>query len=267
MSFIEAVLIGLIQGITEFLPISSDGHLVLIPSLFHLPAPNLNLISIVHQGTLLAILTYFYKDLWEIVVAVLKGLKEKRPFATPNSRLGWYIAVGTIPAVVVGLGFKDFFETTFTDPRIAAFCLFITAVLLIVGEQLRSGKKSLEQMTWTDAILVGCLQVIALLPGVSRSGSTIATGLWRGFDRATAGRFSFLLGVPAILGAGLLALVDLAEVGVAAGELPIYVVAFVVSAVSGYACIHFLLTWLRRHSLYPFAVYCVLMGAGYLLLK
>ncbi len=267
MNIFEAFLVGLIQGITEFLPISSDGHLVLVPSLLNLTPPDLNLISIAHQGTLLAILAYFYRDLWQIGVATWEGVWQKRPFATTEARLGWYILVGTLPAATIGLLLKDFFERSFAEPQLAAFCLFITAGLLIAGEQLLSGNKKLSEMVWADAIIIGVLQVFALLPGLSRSGSTIAGGLWRGFDRGTAGRFSFLLGVPAIFGAGLLALLDLMAVGIPDGQLGVYVIAFLVSGITGYAAIHFLLTWLRRNNLYPFAVYCVVLAIVYLVIK
>lgn len=265
MSLIEAIFLGILQGATEFLPISSSGHLVLIPSLFNLAPPNLALISIVHEGTLLAVLLYFRRDLWEIVKAVLAGLAQRQPFATPESRLGWYIVIGSIPAGLAGLALEEFFEEVFGAPVVAAIFLLLTAALLVSGERLLSGKRPLEQMRWSDAIVIGLMQMVALFPGVSRSGSTITAGLWRGLDRGTAARFSFLLGIPAILGAGLLAIGDLLATDNLATQWSVFLVAFLAAAVSGYACIHFLLRWLRQRSLYVFAGYCVALSISFFL--
>ena len=265
MSIIEAVLLGILQGATEFLPVSSSGHLVLFPAIFGMTQPNLSLIAIAHEGTLLAVLIYFRHDLWEIIKAVLNGIKERAPLRDTNSRLGWYIAVGSIPAAAAGLLFEDSFEEVFGNPTAAAFFLLVTAGLLVVAERLLTGKKMLADMSWWDAIIIGLFQMLALLPGISRSGSTITAGIWRGLNRGTAARYSFLLGVPAILGAGLLALADIAGSGDISSQWPVYVATFLAAAVTGYACIYFLLTWLRSHTLYIFAVYCALLGGGFLL--
>ncbi len=264
MSLLEAILIGIIQGATEFLPISSDGHLVLIPAVFGLSQPDLVLIGLVHAGTLLAILTYFARDLWNIGRAWLAGLIGRDPMGTADSRLGWYMLLGAVPAGIVGLLLRDFFERQFQSPTVAAVGLLVTAAVLVIGERLLRGTKSLERLTAVDALIVGLVQVTALLPGVSRSGTTIAAGLWRGLDRPTAARFSFLVGLPAIAGAGLLSILDIFS---ARGSLPMghYAAAFVAAAVVGYLCIAFLLSWVKRHSLYIFAVYCALFGTLYLL--
>ncbi len=264
MSLLEAILIGIIQGATEFLPISSDGHLVLIPAVFGLSQPDLVMIGLVHAGTLLAILTYFARDLWTIGRAWLAGLRRRDPLGSPDARLGWYMLLGSVPAGVVGLLLKDFFERQFQSPTVAAVGLLVTAAVLVIGERLLRGTKSLERLTAVDALIVGLVQVTALLPGVSRSGTTIAAGLWRGLDRPTAARFSFLVGLPAIAGAGLLSILDIFS---ARGSLPMghYAAAFVAAALVGYLCIAFLLSWVKRHSLYIFAVYCALFGTLYLL--
>lgn len=257
MSILEAIFLGILQGATEFLPISSSGHLVLIPFLFNIGEPDLNMISIVHEGTLLAVLIYFRRDVWEIIKGVLSGLQQKRPFATPEARLGWFIVVGSIPAGAAGIFLESFFEEVFGTPLLAALFLLVTAAFLTAGERMLSGKKDMAQMSWLDAIIVGVFQMLALFPGISRSGSTIAAGLWRGLDRTTAARFSFLLGIPAILGAGLLSGIDIMQSGGATTSWSLYAVGFLAAAVSGYACIHFLLTWLRRRNLYLFVYYCV----------
>ncbi len=267
MSIIEAIILGVIQGATEFLPISSSGHLLLIPAIFNLPEPDLNTTAIAHLGTLSAVLVYFRRDLWQIIIAVLNGLYQRRPFEDDMSRLGWQILVGTIPAAIIGLSFEDTLDEIFGNPTIAAAALFGTAALLIIGERLHSGAKPMEKLSWFDAIFIGLFQLLALLPGISRSGSTITAGLARNLDRAPAARFSFLLGIPAIGGAGLLALSDLFSSLDVADHLTSLGVTFVVSAVVGFVCIKFLLTWLRQHSLYPFAIYCAAFGALFLILQ
>lgn len=264
MSIIEAIFLGIIQGATEFLPISSSGHLVILPAIFTMTPPDLAMIGVLHLGTLLAVLLYFGADLWLIATAVLRGLRQKQPFAAAEARLGWLIALGSIPAVALGLGFADPLEELFSAPGAAAAFLLLTAVLLLIGEKMLSGHKTPAQMSWPDALIIGLFQAFALLPGISRSGSTIVGGLARGLDRHTATRFSFLLGVPVILGAGLLSLLDILSEE-ATNAPVIYVVGFIAAAITGYLCIHFLLQWVRRHTLYPFAVYCALLGGGYLL--
>ncbi|MEJ2748812.1 MAG: undecaprenyl-diphosphatase UppP [Anaerolineae bacterium] len=265
MTIWETVVLGLLQGATEFLPISSSGHLVLVPSIFNWTAANLALVAIVHQGTLLAVLVYFRRDLWQIIKAVWQGLMQRQPFATADARLGWYIVAGSIPAGVAGLLLEKFFEEAFSAPPVAAAFLLVTAVFLVVGERVLSGQKLIEKLTLPDAMVIGLFQMLALFPGISRSGSTITGGLLRGLDREAAARFSFLLGIPAILGAGLLSGLDLLKANDLAAQMPMLLAGFVAAAVAGYLCIHFLLTWLRSHSLYLFAGYCAAFGTIYLL--
>ncbi|MEM7110908.1 MAG: undecaprenyl-diphosphatase UppP [Chloroflexota bacterium] len=260
MRLIEAIIIGLIQGATEFLPISSSGHLILVPNLLNITPPTLSVIAIVHLGTLLAVFIYFWKDIITIVKAVLEGLLFRRPFEEPEARLGWYVLLGNIPTAVFGLALADYFDTTLGTPLIASLFLLVTAFFLVAGERLRTGDKQLEEMTWGDGLFIGLFQMLALFPGISRSGSTITAGLMRGLDRALAARYSFLLGIPPIVGAGLLSLMELAGEADVASQVPFMVAAFVSAAVSGYACIAWLIAWLRRNSLYAFAGYCVLFS-------
>lgn len=265
MSIVEAILLGMIQGATEFLPVSSDGHLVLLPTIFQMTPPDLTMIGILHLGTLVAMLIYFRRELWDIVTAVLRALLQKQPLATENAQLGWLIAIGSIPAVIAGLLLKDWLEAeVFTRPEVAAFFLLVTAALLVIGERMLSGNKTISRLSWRDTLLIGSFQATALLPGLSRSGSAIAGGLIRGLDRPNATRFGFLIGVPAIMGAGLLSLLDVLT-GEPTYSPLIYLVGFLAAAVTGYLCIYFLLGWVRSHTLYPFAVYCLLLGGGYLL--
>ena len=267
MTFIEAIILGIIQGATEFLPISSSGHLILIPSIFNLDEPNLNAIAIAHQGTLLAVLIYFRHDLWSILKSVLAGLRSRKPLAETESRLGWYIAVGTIPAVLAGLLLADAIDRVLAKPVPVAAALIVTGVILIIGEQLVTGVKRLPQMEWADALIIGVAQAMALIPGISRSGITITAGLGRGLDRETAARYSFLLGVPAIAGAGLIAAAELAQSPTVSEQIPQLFVTFLAAAIVGYACIHLLLSWLREHTLYLFAAYCIGFGGLYLILN
>jgi undecaprenyl-diphosphatase len=267
MSVFEAILLGIIQGATEFLPVSSSAHLVMMPVLLGVDQPSLTLIEIAHLGTLLAVLFYFRRDLLAIVREMLAALRTRRPLGTPDARLGWIILFASIPAGVAGLALKDYFERIFTSPDVAAFCLLITAGLLVFGERSLTGVKTEQTISWLDGLLIGLFQMFALFPGISRSGSTISGGLWRGLNRPGAARFSFLLGIPAILGAGLLGLVDLSQQVGTDGQISVYLAAFAAAGITGYLCIYFLLSWLRRHTLYPFAVYCALLGGGFLLLS
>lgn len=265
MSIWEAFILGILQGATEFLPVSSSGHLVLVPAVFNLTEPTLNVVAIAHLGTLVAVLIYFFKDVWEIAVGVLQGLIQRDPMGTTEARLGWYILVGSIPAAALGLLLEEQFETVFGTPTTAAFFLLGTAGLLILGEYMRSGLTTLKEMSWLDAIIIGVFQALALFPGISRSGSTIVGGLLRGLNREIAARYSFLLGIPVIFGAGLLSIFDLFGAPDLGQQLPSLVVTFVSAAVSGYACIHFLLQWVKQRGLLPFAVYCAIFGLSYLI--
>lgn len=265
MNFIEAILLGIIQGATEFLPISSSGHLLLVPSLFGLAEPNLNAIAVAHLGTLLAVSVYFRSELLGIFRSLLRDLVDRQPMAHSESRLGWYIAAGTVPALIAGLLFKDAVEEVLETPPIAAVLLLLNALILLAAERAaRPVNKELSRMGWGDAFTIGLAQVFALLPGISRSGSTISAALARGFDRETAARFSFLLGVPAIAGAGTLALVDLIRAGSLVDQAGLLAASFASAFLVGIACIHFLLSWLRRHTLLPFVFYCALFGLSYL---
>ncbi|MBE2199140.1 MAG: undecaprenyl-diphosphate phosphatase [Anaerolinea sp.] len=260
----EAILLGIVQGFTEFLPISSSAHLVLIPSLFQMPLPDLSLIGSVHLGTLLAVMIYFRNDLWLIVVAMGQGIRLRQPLAAPDSRLGWYILLGSVPAATAGLLLGPFFERTFSRPQAAAGFLLVTAVLLVTGERMLSGKKQVGQVSWPDALVIGLFQALALFPGISRSGSTMTAGLWRGLDRPTTARFSFLLGIPITLGAGLATTLNMFAASAKPVHAAVLIVGFLTAGISGYFCIHFLLTWLRRHSFYLFAGYCAAFGVLYL---
>jgi len=261
MSLLEAIVLGIIQGLTEFLPISSSGHLVIIPFLFgwSFPEEQSFLFGVlVQMGTLLAVIIYFRKDLHAVIIGFFQGLARKRPFETVQSRMGWYLILATIPAGLFGLLVKDQVEMVFNSPVASAIFLLITAGLLLLSERLGRMRRSLDHFNWKDALLMGIAQALSVFPGISRSGSTIAGGLARQLDRSAAARFSFLMSIPIMALAGLMASLDLRELPNLSSFLPILVVGFVTAAVVGYASIHWLLSFLVRHSLRSFALYCLM---------
>ncbi len=263
MTIFQAIILGIVQGATEFLPISSSGHLVLVPHLFgwEIPIAQAFVFDILVQlGTLLAVIVYFWRDLFEIAVAVLRGLWVRKPFEAPAARMGWYLVLATIPASVLGLLVKDAVEAAFGSPFATAMFLIGTAVLLVVAEVAGKRNRPFEQIDWIDALWMGVFQALALFPGVSRSGSTITGGMTRNLERPAAARFSFLMSVPVMLGAGLIAVLDLLETPDIAAFLPALVTGFLVSAVVGYIAIAWLLRYLVNHRLYVFSAYVVVVA-------
>ncbi|MGD8777945.1 MAG: undecaprenyl-diphosphatase UppP [Ignavibacteria bacterium] len=268
MSYIEAILLGIIQGLTEFLPISSTGHLTVAGKLLGLiseqnPERWTAFIAIVQIGTLVAILTYFYKDLLNIIIDFFKdNLFERKGFKnqSANSKLGWFIILGTIPVVIVGLGFKDVIEGALTkNLYLIASSLIALGIILSVAEMIGKFKKDLSKLTWLDSLLIGIAQSFALIPGSSRSGTTITAGLFLGLKRETAARFSFLLSVPAIAGSGLLELFEALEYIDSDGILKL-IIATITAAISGYLTIEFLLRFLKKHSTLVFVFYRIAIG-------
>lgn len=266
MDLIQAVILGVLQGATEFLPISSSAHLVLVPWLLGWDSPGLLFDTMVHWGTLAAVLLYFWRDILRLIVAGLRALGQ-RSLADPDARIAWGIVLGTIPAVVLGVLFEDLFEALFLNPRAVSVFLLITALLLFFAERVGQQRRSLPELSLIDAVLIGLGQAIAIAPGISRSGATIAAGLARGLRREAAARFSFLLSIPAIVGAGGLQLVKAAS-GEGNGATPlVLLVGFAAAAIAGYVCIRFLLRYLQRGSLYGFVVYCAAAGLAGLALS
>jgi undecaprenyl-diphosphatase len=260
MSLIQAIILGIIQGLTEFLPVSSSAHLVLVPFLLGWVIPEDQSFSfdvLVQLGTLVAVIVYFRRDLLVIIQAFLRALIDRRPFGNPQANLGWYIILATIPAGLFGLLLKSKVEAAFNSPVVTALFLFVTAFLLLLSEWLGKRSRRLESITWKDALWIGCAQAISIFPGVSRSGSTIAGGLSRNFERTAAARFSFLMSIPIMLAAGLLAGLDLLKIPDLSSFLPALAAGFLAAAVVGYLSIHWLLSYLNRHSLRSFAFYCI----------
>jgi undecaprenyl-diphosphatase len=263
MTILQAILLGIIQGLTEFLPISSSAHLVIIPFLlgWEIPAAPAFVFNVLVQlGTLVAVIVYFWKDLLGITKGFIEGLLARQPFKTSQSRLGWYILLATIPAGVFGLLIKDLVEAAFNSPLATGIFLLCTAVILVIAERLSKLTRSLEEINWLDALLMGIFQALAVFPGISRSGSTMTGGLLRNLDRPSAARFSFLMSIPIMLAAGVLATLDLLEIPDLSQQIVPVTVGFLAAAVVGYLSIRWLLGYLTRHSFYSFAVYCVAAG-------
>ena len=260
MDLLQAFILGIVQGATEYIPVSSSAHLVLVPWFLGWPDPSFEFEVLVQWGTLVGVFVFFWKDIWAVTQGVIQGLVQRDPLGTFEAKLGWLVVVATIPAVILGLLFKDYFEAAFASPALAGGFLILTAILLIAAERLGSRQRDLKEFTWLDAIIIGLWQAAAILPGISRSGSTIGGAVMRGFNRTAAARFSFLMSIPALLGAGLVALLDLLEAGTLAAQLPAISVGFVSAAISGYICIRWLLHYLQRNSLYVFAIYCIIVS-------
>ncbi|MBX7076431.1 MAG: undecaprenyl-diphosphate phosphatase [Methanobacteriaceae archaeon] len=265
MDIISAMIVGLVQGLTEFLPVSSSAHLIFIQHLLGLSDASVGFDVLLHVGTLVAVFVYFFKDIVLMIYAFflslgdlfkgrfLEGIKEE-----PYKKLAWLVIIATIPVGVVGLLFNDAVTAMFTGITIPAFFLLITGVLLYVSQRMNNGGIDQSNIGLKEAIIMGCGQAIAIMPGLSRSGTTIAAGLFSDLDKEFAARFSFLLSIPAILGA---ALVQIKDIGAVDANIGAYIAGFIVAAISGYFAIKFLLKLIQEKSLDVFAYYCWIVGA------
>lgn len=270
MTIIQSIILGIVQGLTEFLPISSSAHLVLVPNLLGWSIPEAQIFPfdvLVQLGTLIAVIIYFWSDLWKIIKAFFQGLVQRKPFEEPNARLGWYLILASVPAMFSGLLLKDKVEAVFNDANATAWFLFGTAALLVLAEVLGKRSRTLIQMKWFDALWIGLFQAISIFPGISRSGSTIAGGMTRNMDRPSAARFSFLMSIPVMLGAGLISTLDVIEMPGLSEFLPVILTGVVVAMLVGYLSIHWLLNFLTKRSFYWFAAYCVLLAAVVLIVN
>jgi undecaprenyl-diphosphatase len=260
MTIFQSFLLGIIQGLTEFIPISSSANLLIGEQLLGIPASDamFSFLVIVQLGTIVSLVVYFWKDLLKLINAFFA-----KPFSTQENRLGWYIVIATIPALLAGFLLKSVVEALFKTPLLeAAIRLLITAVVLALAEWLGKRNRSLEKMTWLDSLIVGLAQVIAVFPGASRSGTTISAGMARGLDRPSAARFAFLMSVPVMLAAGGYQSLDLFKMAGLGSFLPLLAIGFVVAAIVGWLAVKWLLNYLNMHSLYIFAAYCAVVGAA-----
>ncbi len=274
MNIFQSIIFGIIQGLTEFLPISSTAHLRIVPALLGWNDPGAAFTAVIQFGTLVAVFIYFRKDISTITGSVIKSIQTRNMSYNRDSLLGWMIAFGTIPIVFFGLLFKKNIETNLRSLYVISASMIILAVVLMIAEAivkkrtaLNVKQKSLDDISWRDAMLIGCAQAIALIPGSSRSGTTITGGLFVGLNRETAARFSFLLSLPSVFAAGLLELVkERHELFSSTIGIENILVATIVSGLVGYASIAFLLNYLKNHSTYIFIIYRIIVGFGLLYL-
>ena len=264
MSVVRAVVLGVVQGLTEFLPISSSAHLRIVPALLGWEDPGAAFTAVTQLGTMAAVLLYFRADLWRIAVTWLRSLRDPSLRGEIDARMGWYLVLGTVPISVFGLIFKSQIETGARDLRIIGTTLIALGLVLLMAERVGRRARWLDELGPRDALAIGGAQALALVPGVSRSGATISAGLFRGLTREAAARFSFLLSVPAVVLSGVF---ELGEVG-AGGEYgwTATVVATVLAFGVGYASIAWLLRWLVRHSTAVFVGYRLVLGVTVLTL-
>ena len=260
MTAVQAIGLGLVQGLTEFLPVSSIAHLRVIPALLGWPDPGAAFSAVLQLGTLAAVLVYFAGDLWIMARAALQGVADGRPWERHEARLAWFILIGTLPIGVCGLLFRRFIEGDFRSLYVISASLIVLGILLWIAEKRALFRRGVEALGWVDSQLIGLAQAMALIPGSSRSGTTMTAAMFLGLTREAAARFSFLLGVPAIGAAGLFELRDLLRHGLEGAGLPALGIGILASTVSGYLAIDFLLRYLRTRTMYVFVWYRIALG-------
>lgn len=263
MNLFQALILGIIQGLTEYLPVSSSAHLVIVPYLLGWKFPAEQVLPfdvLVQMGTLVAVIIYFWPDLWGIIRAFVNGIVKGKPFEDPQSRLGWMLILATIPAGIFGLLIKKLVDQAFQSVLATGLFLLVTAALLLLAERVGKRTRSLDKLTWMDALWMGIAQALSVFPGISRSGSTMAGGLARNLDRTSAARFSFLMSIPVMLAAGALEMKDVIQVPGLSAMLPVILVGFLAAGVVGYLSIRWLMHFVTTHSLRIFAVYCAALG-------
>jgi undecaprenyl-diphosphatase len=260
MSLIHAIILGVVQGITEFLPVSSSGHLILVPWFFDwrffLENPELNKTFDValHVGTFLALLAYFWREIGRLIVSFFRTITRRRN-ESPEERLVWYLLVGTIPAGIAGVALESFIEDQLGRPWLIAILLAVFGLVIYVVDRYAPQRRDIDDMRWSDAIWIGVAQVLALAPGVSRSGITMVTGRGLGLDRESAVRYSFLLSIPVTGAAAAYKLLKVAMNGLPPGTTGPFIWGTLFSAVAGFIVVAFLLSWVRKHTFLIFAVY------------
>jgi undecaprenyl-diphosphatase len=256
---LQAIVLGIVQGLTEFLPVSSTAHLRIVPAFLGWEDPGAAFTAVCQLGTMAAVLLYFREDLWRILTTWLASLRRPELRSTLDARMGWYIGLGTIPIGIFGLAFSDQIESGARDLYLIGTMLIVLGLALALAERVGRRERDLASIGARDGVLIGFAQACALVPGVSRSGATITAGLFLGFDRESAARYSFLLSVPAVVLSGLFELRKIGDEG-GAGALPT-ALAVLLAFIVGYASIAFLLRWLVNHSTMVFVVYRVTLGA------
>lgn len=258
MSWLEAIVLGLVQGLTEFLPISSSAHVRIVPAFFGWEDPGAAFTAVIQLGTMAAVLVYFRADLWRIARAWIAELRTPWRRRSQDAKLGWFIVLGTIPISVFGVAFSDQIESGARDLYLIGATLILFSLVMLAAERVGTRRRELDELNGRDGIAIGFAQALALIPGISRSGATISAGLLRGFDRAAAARYSFLLSVPAVVLSGLFELRELGHGDSASASAT--AIATLVAFASGYAAIAWLLRYLATHTLTVFVAYRIPLG-------
>jgi undecaprenyl-diphosphatase len=261
---LQAIVLGIVQGLTEYLPVSSTAHLRIVPAFMGWEDPGAAFTAVTQLGTMAAVLLYFRADLWRIARTWMASLRRPELRSGVDARMGWYILLGTIPIAIFGFAFSDQIESGARDLYVIGTTLIVLGLVLLYAEHVARRDRSIEDIKRRDGILIGFAQACALVPGVSRSGATITAGLFLGFDRESAARYSFLLSVPAVVLSGIFELRKIGDHD-GAGVLPT-LIATLLAFVVGYASIAFLLRWLTRHSTAVFVAYRVALGTLVLVL-
>ncbi len=257
----EAIVLGLVQGLAEFLPISSSGHLVLVPWLAGWPPHGLTFDLALHLGTSVALLAYFWRDWLNLAKGVIAGITNPKARESDDWRLAWLIVLGCIPAGIVGVLFEDYIEATVRQPALIALLLMVFGLLMLVADRVGRRDRSLQQITLVDAVVIGCAQILSLAPGVSRSGVTMTAGLFRGLDRPSAARYSFLLSAPITLAAALFKLRVLLREPLTGSEVIAFTVGVATAAIVGALAIGFLMRYIQRQSLDVFVWWRLVFGS------
>jgi undecaprenyl-diphosphatase len=265
VDYLQAVVLGVIQGLTEFLPISSSAHLRIFPEWFGWGDPGAAFTAVVQIGTELAVLIFFWRDIWRIATTWLKSLYRPEYRGQLDARMGWFIIFGSLPIVVLGILLKDVIEEDFRSLWIIGTTLIVGGIVLGIADRVGSTEKTLKELSLRDALLMGAAQACALIPGVSRSGATLSMGRFLGYERETATRYAFLLAIPAVIGAGVFELKEIPHGDNLYGWGPT-IVATVVAGLVGYAAIAWLLRYVTTHSYTPFVIYRIALGGLTLLL-
>ena len=264
MSWLEAVVLGVIQGLTEFLPVSSSAHLAIYPQLVGANDPGASFTAVTQIGTELAVIAFFWRDIWRISSAWLRSLIRPQLRGTLDARMGWYVIVGTIPIAIAGVLLEHVIQTTFRNLWLIAINLIVFGLILGLADRMGRKDRPLEQLNMPDAVYYGLAQMLALMPGVSRSGSTLSLGLFRGYTREAATRYAFLLAIPAVVASGLFQIPDISSS--AEPGMPKTVLAAAVAFVVGYFVIGWLLRYIRTHSYAFFVWYRLIVGSLVLVL-
>jgi undecaprenyl-diphosphatase len=265
ITLLESIILGIIQGLTEFLPISSTAHIRIIPQIFNWSDPGAAITAEIQVGTMLALLIYFFNDIKNLITKALLSIIHRDLLETPESRLAWFIAIGTFPIVIIGLAFKHYIETSARSLYVISFSLIFFALVLWIAEKIAKQNKDMTKISWFESQLVGFAQAFALIPGASRSGVTITAGLFSGMTRETAARFSFLLSIPAVFASSVLEIWEVRHILVDTGIINLFI-SIIVSGITGYLSIEFLLRYLKKHSTYIFIYYRIALGIVILVL-